>query len=625
VSTPATSLSLVVDSFEERYVERARKALAQLEPARIESVSVLRKHARPAQGEGMVLAGWWCERNSDPGVVVLPNPWDQRDAIPVLEQYCWEMCQSAVADLGRILNEVHGVEHPTAYWEVLVLPWLLYAVSAIVDRRLFCLTAAKLAPRARWDISEELPIPSSGSEAVISYQTDEGNSALLTKVARLMDRPLVQTSRSGRERPPSRPVSRSRVSRWGWLTDPGLLVRGVYSHAVRVVLRAALARRVVLIGPAVRFAPTELLALRLRVPGLTIRPTLPFLANPRGHRSEIQPDWALRQCLSGVEAHDGREQLFVALLPQLLPCDLLEGYRAVVDASAKRYGRAAPALVANYARDAPENEFIARARSAGKPIAFAQHGGAYLQLRTHAESRLELRDDSLFMSWGSIDKASDGIVTAPDPRLAKLRDSHRGGDEVVIVEWVTTTFSHCINFTSCPQANQGYDVPKRLAEMMKLVKLDRRRFVLKPFPTFAANEWRPAALEALSQKGPSRSPSSTEWMRRSRVAVIPYPDTPFIEAMVIGVPTIGLWSPDLWQMRDDAAPYFEELAEVGVVHSDPEAAAAKLDAVYSDATAWWQTAEIQRARRRFLDRFAVDGDWRSPWIELLRGLGGADQ
>ena len=48
-----------------------------------------------------------------------------------------------------------------------------------------------------------------------------------------------------------------------------------------------------------------------------------------------------------------------------------------------------------------------------------------------------------------------------------------------------------------------------------------------------------------------------------------YPDTPFIEAMAIGVPTIGLWDPGLWEMRADAAPHFDRLERLGVVHSDP--------------------------------------------------------
>ena len=106
----------------------------------------------------------------------------------------------------------------------------------------------------------------------------------------------------------------------------------------------------------------------------------------------------------------------------------------------------------------------------------------------------------------------------------------------------------------------------------------------------------------------------------SSVAVITYPDTPLIEAMVLGVPVIGIWNTELWEMRSDAAPHFEELAELGIIYSDPRAAAAKLDDVYARADRWWAEPAIQAARRRFLERFATPGDWRRDWVQALRDL-----
>jgi putative transferase (TIGR04331 family) len=109
-------------------------------------------------------------------------------------------------------------------------------------------------------------------------------------------------------------------------------------------------------------------------------------------------------------------------------------------------------------------------------------------------------------------------------------------------------------------------------------------------------------------------------MRGARLAVVSYPDTPFIEAMLIGVPTIGLWDPQLWGMRNDAAPHFERLERLGVIHSDPERCAAKVREVYESADAWWGSPEIAAARAAFLERFAVAGDWRGDWAATLREL-----
>jgi putative transferase (TIGR04331 family) len=73
-------------------------------------------------------------------------------------------------------------------------------------------------------------------------------------------------------------------------------------------------------------------------------------------------------------------------------------------------------------------------------------------------------------------------------------------------------------------------------------------------------------------------------------------------------------------MSSDAAPYFEELERLGVVHSTPEAAAAKLGEIYESADEWWSSPEIAAARRAFIQRFAVPGDWKREWAAALREL-----
>jgi putative transferase (TIGR04331 family) len=110
-------------------------------------------------------------------------------------------------------------------------------------------------------------------------------------------------------------------------------------------------------------------------------------------------------------------------------------------------------------------------------------------------------------------------------------------------------------------------------------------------------------------------------MARARVAVLSYPDTALIEAMLLDVPSIGLWPAWLWELRDDAREPFELLAAAGVVFDDPEAAAAQLDAVAADPAPWWGSDEVQRARRAFLARFAALGRRPlEPWLAHLRAL-----
>ena len=109
-------------------------------------------------------------------------------------------------------------------------------------------------------------------------------------------------------------------------------------------------------------------------------------------------------------------------------------------------------------------------------------------------------------------------------------------------------------------------------------------------------------------------------MQSSRLVVIPYPDTPFIEALVIGVPTVGLWSKDLWEWRDDAADVLDALREANIVFDDPMAAAAHVDSVIDAPASWWSAPDVVRARGLFIERFARQGDWLAEWTEALGRL-----
>jgi putative transferase (TIGR04331 family) len=190
---------------------------------------------------------------------------------------------------------------------------------------------------------------------------------------------------------------------------------------------------------------------------------------------------------------------------------------------------------------------------------------------------------------------------------------------VVLVEALTPPDTYLLRFSSVPLANQTYREIERLAEFAARVTSAKQALVLKRFPS--DREWaRPSELERLPVPRALAGRPAVEWMRSARVAVVAYPDTPFIQAMVLGAPTLGLWDTELWEMRPDAAVHFERLAQLGVIYRDPLAAAAKLDEIYERADEWWASGEIQAARTAFLERFAVRGDWLPAWTRVLREL-----
>jgi hypothetical protein len=586
-----------VRKFELAYVERARAALANA-PA---VAGILPDRRVPESSrDGSLLAGWWC-REGTPGLVVLPNPWDDRDAIVTYAEHCSRLTDTLIGTLAQALNQTHGVDQPDEYWELLMAPWLQVAVAVVVDRALFCATARELLPETPVvGAAGALAIPLTMEDAVSHFRSDAWNAALIA----LLAGPPRVTGPPAPEAPPRRTPGR-----------PPAPIRLIPAAAVRVLLGSTWRRRVALVGQ-LNLSPGQTVRLAASVRGLRLAPSL---LRGRG------PEWA--QGFGEAPAHQARPGLaelavdgdngatVAGLLPSLLPRSLLEGYGHLVATSRRRFGPPSNVMHGNYAFVDLETEFLARCRRAERRLGFAQHGGAALQLRAAPGERHEQREGAPRLIWGR----APGAVVTPNPYVQRLFDGHRGGDRVVLVEALTPPDTYLLRFSTVPLANQSHREIERLAEFAAGVTSAKHALVLKRFPG-SGEAARPSELERLPVPHTLARRPAVEWMRSARVAVVAYPDTPFIQAMVLGAPTLGLWDTELWEMRPDAAVHFERLAQLGVIYRDPLAAAAKLDEIYERADEWWASGEIQAARTAFLERFAVRGDWLPAWTRVLREL-----
>lgn len=610
-------------SFEYAYIERTRKTLqAAGKINRIERILLTREPVPAGVDPNSTLGGWWCDPERTTLGACLPNPWDDRSAIAVFDAYCHTLASWLTDRLAPQLNGIHGTSHSREYWDLMLGPWLQLAVPTVIDRRLFCVTAHAVAPNAHFLTGPEVQPPPTMSSAVDGYGSDEGNLRLMTAIVRALALeearastvshvPLASSDAHRDEaRPPTLPSRLASLLRM----RPSVLLRTLNTVLAQRFFARQRGRRVALVGQ-INMSLSDMVSLWRRVPGMRLARS----ETPQLRAGQPAPSAAnvARKPLGEIEFSDPIERLITTLLPKLTPRTLIEEYPSVVAESERAYGKASHVVVGNYSIDEVQNEFIARSSEAGKGVAFAQHGGSYGQARIHPAERLELRRGSVFASWGEWQKES--VRPTPSPYINRLHNKHQGGRKVVIVESLSSRFPYPIRFESSPLGAQTYEVDAQVRAFIETITAPevRRSVVLKRFPIFS-NFTRDEALERLPHRLPRNPPLATDWFRVARIAIVTYPDTPLIEAIVMNVPTIALWNPDHWEMRDDAAPHFAALVEAGIVHYEPKGAAAKLESVYATADEWWRGSEIQEARQQFLERFAKPGDWVAAWAELLR-------
>ena len=555
-----------------------------------------------------LLGGWWRRQDSDHRVTPLPNPWDDREILSLYDDYSWELTKSVCKRLGRRLNEFHQTEHSNSYWRLLLGPWVLTTISTVIDRRLFCRTVKEICPGKPLffrQSSIQLNQFTIAQTSNIQHE-DAWNTKLIIDIARKMNLPTIEIEHSldeTREKP--NPFRRAQVLLARIRVAPRVAIRALFSASIR--------RRVILLG----FFPLstrQLLTLTASVRGLRVASPFQVRRGDSWYHASFTLHPIRYQALSDSTG-DEVEQLVDSLIPKVLPCSALETYEDLVAESNRRYGSSCNALAGSYFWDDLENEFLARSYEDGKKISFCQHGGVTHQLAVTPGEHHEHYEGCETISWGA---EPPGVKAAPYPNVQLLRDSYqRRTDDVLIVE-NCTDFTYPHTFSSTPIGNQAFEAEVALAEFVKACGNLSTKMVLKRFAGSNPDLRHPELAKLRIPS--SRSQPAINHMRKARIVIIPYPGTPFIEALLIGVPTIGLWKLEAWNMRSSVIPFFDELASAGIIYHDPKNAALKLNEIYNDTDGWWNSPHIQTARCNFLNRFAIAGDPIKAWSNILSEL-----
>jgi putative transferase (TIGR04331 family) len=90
-----------------------------------------------------------------------------------------------------------------------------------------------------------------------------------------------------------------------------------------------------------------------------------------------------------------------------------------------------------------------------------------------------------------------------------------------------------------------------------------------------------------------------------RLFIGTYMATTYIESLVSNIPTVFFWNPAHWETKPEAQPFFDKLREVGIFHESAEKAALHISTIWEDIPSWWQSDEVQSARKYFCDRYAA--------------------
>lgn len=95
-----------------------------------------------------------------------------------------------------------------------------------------------------------------------------------------------------------------------------------------------------------------------------------------------------------------------------------------------------------------------------------------------------------------------------------------------------------------------------------------------------------------------------ELIKKSRIVVFSYDSTGMLEILSKNIPVIAFWENQLDCIRESAKIYYESLHKAKIIHFSPESAAEQINDIWENIESWWESHEVQNARKLFCNNYA---------------------
>lgn len=98
------------------------------------------------------------------------------------------------------------------------------------------------------------------------------------------------------------------------------------------------------------------------------------------------------------------------------------------------------------------------------------------------------------------------------------------------------------------------------------------------------------------------SESSKDQMKQSKLVIVDYLSTSYLESLSMNIPTVFFWNADTYYLNDEYSDFFDPLVDAKICQTDPLEAARFVESIADEPEKWWFSEEVQKGRNEFLNR-----------------------
>lgn len=288
-----------------------------------------------------------------------------------------------------------------------------------------------------------------------------------------------------------------------------------------------------------------------------------------------------------------------------IPVCYFEGYQSLIDQVKNLPWPKNPKFIFtsnNFDTDELFKAWTAEKTEAGTPYFIGQHGNHYGTLDGYNNWPESTTGDK-FISWGWRDGSEKNIPAT----VLKIvgRKPHRpnpNGGLLLIEVYLPHRMLHWDDYYDFgiyqeEQFEFVKALPQKIHEQLKV----RLHSQFRQQEWYEDLRWKDASPNTQLETGSARV---VDLIANSRLVVHSYDSTGLLETLALNIPTLCFWQRGLSHLVPSAVPYYEKLRSVGIIADGPREAANFIAQNWDNIDKWWNSVEVQRARREFCEEYA---------------------
>lgn len=503
-----------------------------------------------------------------------------------------DTCLSLLPVVTKNLNTIHGVNYSQRYWHILLGAWLYHFCCIVYDRK--CL----LSYLTEDDVPEvgSRIVPRDSYESIQLSANPDFNQQLLSDIF----------------------LGCNAIDEHSFMhTEPDNNYKFDYAHLKAIVFNYISGALTTNKSITVSFtAMPSIFQFRIFRYFSGIRPIKPLYDNYQLFSSSINVPMRLKLKAELIE--EQFLNLVNSLLPYYIPVCYMEGYKTL-NRLGERYISKPAAIFSTtemYYRYESYKHWVAKCSEDGTKVLNLQHGGTYGLSWRSGCNFIERAPSDVFYSWGWKHSAYgfDDSQIKPMPVLpqffGKERDikSHNDSRRILFASHdIRATLREFGGLPADPYNRDRYlsdqfsfyeQLPQDIREALyiRVGELKKSRD-----SKFYKESWRAKHPSVLFD---DRNVNFRTSLRHSKLFIVDHLSTTWLEALMIGVPTIIFIDKDDYDFTVEFKEVISMLHSVSIIHYSIESAVKELSAINNDVSSWWKDEHRSTILEKVLSKIA---------------------